>query len=116
MTLAFSCSQTEDDNYIVSFTANVDIRKLRFQEEEARRRNMVSIILAAYDELDNFISGTDKSIEFRLLESSYRDLRTRGLSSKVQFTLPIGRYKIKVVVRETNQNKMGSIIRSVEIP
>ncbi len=116
VTLAYASSQVNDADYTVSFTTHVDIRKLRFQEEDARRRNTISIILAAYDDMDNFINGVDKSVEFRLLDGSYKALLTDGLSSKVQLTLPPGRYKIKSVVREQNQGKIGSIIKAVEIP
>jgi VWFA-related protein len=116
VTLAYASSQVNDAEYAVSFTTHVDIRKLQFQQEDARRRNTVSIILAAYDEMDNFINGVDKSVEFRLLEGSYKALLTDGLSSRVQLTLPPGRYKIKAVVREHNQGKMGSLIKAVEIP
>jgi hypothetical protein len=116
VTLAYASSQVNDADYTVSFTTHVDIRKLQFQEEDARRRNTLSVILAAYDEMDNFINGVDKSVEFRLLEGSYKALLMDGLSSKVQFTMPPGRYKIKAVVREHNQGKMGSIIKAVEIP
>jgi hypothetical protein len=77
---------------------------------------MVSFILAAFDENDKYINGIDKSIEFRLLEESYTGLRDRGLTSRVELKLPIGRYKIKAIVREANQGKMGSVTKSVEIP
>jgi hypothetical protein len=77
---------------------------------------MVSFILAAFDENDKYIDGIDKSIEFRLLEENYASLRDRGLTSRVELKLPIGRYKIKAVVREANQSKMGSVTKFVEIP
>jgi hypothetical protein len=65
---------------------------------------------------DKYINGLEKSIDFRLQESSYSDIRDRGLKSTVEFKLPVGRYKIKAVVREGNQGKMGSITKAVEIP
>ncbi len=116
MTLAYNYTQEEDYSYTVSFITGVDIQKLSFLEEDARRKNTVSLILAAYDEADNFIDGLDKSIEFRLQEGNYAELRNQGLTSKVELKLPMGRYKIKAVVREHNQGKMGSITKSVEIP
>jgi len=116
MTLAYNYSQEADSTYAVSFITKVNIRGLQFLEEDARRKNIVSLILAAFDETDKYISGLDKSIEFRLLEDSYSGLRDRGLTSRVELKLPMGRYKIKAVVRESNQGKMGSITKSVEIP
>ena len=116
ITLSYSSSQEDDSTYAVSFITNVNIRKLRFPEEDNRRRNQISLVLAAFDEADHFINGLEKSIDFQLLENSYTDLRQHGLTSRVELKLPIGRYRIKAVVRENSQGKMGSIVKSVEIP
>lgn len=116
MTLSYNYSQDEDFTYTVSFTTKANIRSLQFLEEDSRRKNAVSFILAAFDESDKYISGIDKTIEFRLLEESYADLRNRGLTSRVELKLPVGRYKIKAIVREANQGKMGSTTKSVAIP
>jgi VWFA-related protein len=116
MKLAYNYSQEEGFTYTVSFTTNVNIRNVKFSEEDARRKNQVSIILVAFDENDGYVSGLEKAIDFQLLESSYTDLRRLGLTSRVELKLPAGRYKIKTVVRESNQGKMGSITKSVEIP
>jgi hypothetical protein len=80
---------------------------------------MVSLILAAFDENDKYISGLDKSIEFRLLENSYASLRDSGLTSRVELKLPMGRYKIKAVVYirgDSNQadNTVEAEIKVVE--
>jgi VWFA-related protein len=116
MTLAYNYSQEIDFTYTVSFTTNVDMHGIRFIEEDARRKNQVSMILVAFDENDKYISGLEKAIDFQLLEKSYANLLDRGLASKVELKLPPGRYKIKAVVRENTQGKMGSITKSVEIP
>jgi hypothetical protein len=94
----------------------VNIGGIRFPKEEDRLKNQVSLVLAAFDENDRFINGLEKVIDFRLMDGSYAGLRDRGLSSKVELKLPPGRYKVKAVVREGNQGKMGSITKIVEIP
>jgi len=116
ITLSYRSSQEDDSTCAVSFITNVNVRKLRFPEEDNRRKNQISLVLAAFDETDHFINGLEKSIDFQLLESSYTDLREHGLTSRVELKLPIGRYIIKAVVRENSQGKMGSIVKSVEIP
>jgi VWFA-related protein len=116
MTLAYNYSQEIDFSYTVSFITNVDMHDIRFIEEDARRKNQVSLILVAFDENDKYISGLEKAIDFQLLEKSYAGLRDRGLASKVDLNLPPGRYKVKAVVRENTQGRMGSITKSVEIP
>jgi hypothetical protein len=116
ITLSYSSSQEDDVSYSVSFVTNVNVRKLRFTEEDNRRKNQISLVLAAFDETGNFMNGLEKSVDFQLLESSYADLRQHGLTSRVELKLPIGRYIIKAVVRENRQGKMGSITQAVEIP
>jgi VWFA-related protein len=116
ITLSYSSSQEDDSTCVVSFITNVNIRKLRFPEENNRRRNQISLVLAAFDETDHFINGLEKSIDFQLLENNYTDLLRHGLTSRVELKLPIGRYRIKAVVRENSQGKMGSIAEPVEIP
>ncbi|MBN1566617.1 MAG: VWA domain-containing protein [Acidobacteria bacterium] len=116
ITLSYNFSQEDDSTYAVSFISNVNVRGMQFPEEDARRRNQISLVLAAFDENDHFISGLEKAIDFQLLEDSYNSLRERGLTSRVELKLPMGRYKIKAVVRENAQGKMGSITKFVEIP
>ena len=116
MTLAYNYFQEDDATYAVSFVTNVNIRKMQFLDEESRRKNTVSLILAAFDEKDKFINGIDKSVDFQLLEESYSALRNHGITSRVELKLPPGNYKIKAVVRESNQGKMGSITKAMEIP
>jgi len=116
VSLSYNYFLEDDRTYSVSFITDVKIRGLQFFEEDARRKNLVSLILAAYDENDRYISGVEKAIDFRLLEESYASLLNQGLSSSVELRLPMGRYKIKALVREGNQGKMGSVARAVEIP
>jgi VWFA-related protein len=116
MTLGYNYSQEDDSAYAVSFLTSVNIRDLRFLEEESRHKNVVNLVLAAFDENDKFIDGLQKTIDLNLLGNSYVNLRDRGLSSRVELKLPPGRFKIKAVFREELSGKMGSITKSVEIP
>ena len=114
--LAYNYYQEDDSTYGVSFLTNISIRGLHFLDEDARRKNLISMVLVAFDENDRYIDGVEKSIEFRLLETSYASLLDQGLTSRVELKLPMGRYKIKAVVRESTQGKIGSVTKAVEIP
>jgi VWFA-related protein len=116
MALSYNYYQESDATYSVSFLTDVNMHNIKFVEEEARRRNQISLVLAAFDETDHYINGLEKTIDFRLQESSYTNLRSHGLNSRVELKLPMGRYKIKAVVRESTQGKMGSVTKAVEIP
>jgi VWFA-related protein len=116
MTLAYNYSIEDDSTYAVSFVTNANVRGVQFPEEDSRRRNLISFVLVAFDEKGNYISGLEKSVDFRLLENSYLSLRDRGLTARVEIKLPQGTYKIKAVVRENTQGKVGSITKGIEIP
>ena len=89
---------------------------LRFPEEDSRRRNQISIVVVAFDEMDHYMDGLVKTIDFRLTDASYESLLDFGLNSKAEFKLPLGCYKIKAVVREGAEGKMGSTAKAIEIP
>ena len=116
VTLSYNCYRNDSSTYGVSFMTNVDIHKLHFLDEDARRKNLISLVLAAYDENGKFIDGLEKTIDLKLLESSYAGVLKEGLSSRVELKLPFGRYRIKAVVRESVQGKIGSLTKAIEVP
>jgi hypothetical protein len=114
--LSYSYLKEADGSYSASFITKADVKKMQFTKEEDRRKNLVHMVLAAFDENDRYVKGLEKSIEFQLLDDSYSALLNHGITSKVDLKLPPGHYKIKTVVRESNQGKMGSIAKAVDIP
>lgn len=116
ISLSYNYYQLNDERYEVAFVTQVDIHRMQFLEEESRRRNLISLVLVAFDEADRYVDGLVKTVDFNLTPSSYSELISRGLASKVNFQLPPGRYKIKAVVRESTQSKMGALTKPIEIP
>jgi VWFA-related protein len=116
MGLAYSFYQEDNSTYVVSLATKVNIRGLQFLEEDSRHRNLLNVVVVAFDELNHYVDGIEKSIDFRLTGANYATLLDYGLSSTVEFKLPPGRYKIKAVVREGVQGKMGSSTTAIEIP
>ena len=114
--LAYNYYQEDDSTYTVSVSTSVSIRGLHFLDEDSRRKNLINLVVVAFDETDHFIDGIEKSIDFKLTDASYALLLDQGLNSKVEFKLPMGTYKIKAVVREGAQGKMGSATKAIEIP
>jgi VWFA-related protein len=114
--LGYNYYQENDAVYAVSFLASINIRGLHFFFENARHRNLINLVVAVFDEYDHFVQGLEKSIDFKLTEASYTRLLDNGFTARIEFQLPLGRYKIKAVVREGAQGKMGSITKGIEIP
>lgn len=116
MGLSYNYYQDDDTTYAVSLLLKVDIRNLRFLSENSRRRNLIHMVVVAFDEMDRYVQGLEKTVDFRLTDLSYGSLLDSGVTSKVELTLPIGRYRIRAVVREATQGKMGSLTKTIEIP
>jgi VWFA-related protein len=114
--LSFNSSQFDDTRYEVELVTHVDIRKLQFAEEDSRLKNLISMVIVAYDESNKYVDGVQKDISFNLAPESYTELMAHGFDSKVIFRIPPGRYKIKAVIRESVRTKIGSLTRWIEIP
>ncbi len=113
---SYNYYQLDDSRYEVALLTQVDIRQLHFLDEESRHKNLISLVVVALDENDRYIDGSEKTVDFSLTGPSYAELLNRGFTSKVNLRLPPGRYKIKTVVRESVQSKMGSLTKAIEIP
>ena len=114
--LSYQFSQISDSLYQLSLLTRVNVSRLEFTSEDARRKNSVSLVVAAFDENDQWIDGIEKVVDFNLLESSYTAMLQYGFSSKVNFNLPPGRYKVRTIVREGLKSQMGSLSRLIEVP
>jgi VWFA-related protein len=116
ISFSYNYFQLDDSRYQVALFTNVSVRGMHFLQEESRHKNLIILVVIALDENDRYVDGLEKSVDFSLSEPSYAALLNHGFSSKVDLRLPPGRYKIRAVVRESFQSKMGSIIKGIEIP
>ncbi|HVN82096.1 MAG TPA: VWA domain-containing protein [Terriglobia bacterium] len=114
--LSYQFSQISDSVYQLSLLTKVNVSRLEFLSEDVGRKNSLSLVVAAFDENNKWIDGLEKVIDFNLSEPSYAALVQFGFSSKVDFNLPPGRYRIRSVVRESLKSQMGSASRLIEIP
>lgn len=114
--LSYQFSQVSDSVYQLSLLTKVNVSRLEFLTEDDRRKNSLSLVVAAFDENDKWIDGIERVIDFNLLEPSYAALVQYGLNAKVDFNLPAGRYKVRTIVRESLKRQMGSVSRLIEVP
>jgi len=114
--LSYNYFQVDDSRYQVALLTRVNIQGLKFLEEDSRHKNLINLVVVAFDENDHFVDGLEKSMDLNLTDPSYAALLNHGFSSKVDIKVPPGRYKIKAVVREGVHTKMGSINKTIEVP
>jgi VWFA-related protein len=116
LTLAYNYYQEDESTYRLALSTSFSIRGLHFLDEDSRRKNLIHLVVAAFDEMNHYVDGIEKSIDFKLTEASYTNILAYGVTSRVEFKLPMGRYKIKAVVREGASGKMGSTTSVLAIP
>jgi len=114
--LSYNYFQVDDSRYQLALLTRVTVRGLKFVEEDSRFKNMIDLVVIAFDENDQYVDGLEKSMELNLTDPSYKALLANGFTSKVDIKVPPGRYKIRAVVREGVNTKMGSIHKTIEVP
>jgi VWFA-related protein len=114
--LSYNYFQMDDARYQLALMTQVNIRGMKFVEEDSRHRNLISLVVVALDEHDQYIDGLEKTIDLNLTSASYDALLNHGFTSKMDVKVPPGRYRIRAVVREGVHTKMGSINKMIEVP
>jgi VWFA-related protein len=113
---SYNYFQMDDARYQLALMTQVNIRGMKFLEEDSRHKNMISLVVVALDEHDQYIDGLEKTIDLNLTGPSYEALLNHGFTSKMDVKVPPGRYRIRAVVREGVHTKMGSINKLIEVP
>ncbi|MEW5979893.1 MAG: VWA domain-containing protein [Acidobacteriota bacterium] len=116
MQLSYNYHQLNDSLYQLAVLTRVSIRGMKFLEEDSRHKNVIQLVVVAFDENQKYVDGLEKSMELNLTEPSYAAMLHYGFTSKVDIQVPPGRYQIKAVVRESVHTKMGSLNKSIEVP
>ncbi len=114
--LSYNYFQVDEARYQLALLTKVNIRGLKFVEEDSRFKNLISLVVVAFDENDRYVDGLEKSMQLSLTDPSYKALLFNGFTSKVAINVPPGRYKIRAVVREGVNTKMGSVRKNIEVP
>ena len=114
--LSYNYFQVDETRYQLALLTKVSVRGMKFVEEDSRFKNLINLVVVAFDENDRYVDGLEKSMELNLTDPSYKALLSNGFTSKININVPPGRYKIRAVVREGVNTKMGSVRKTIEVP
>jgi VWFA-related protein len=95
---------------------HVDLKGIRFRKTEGRNRDDLTLVTAIFDENGNFVTGGEKIIEMRLLDTTVERLGRSGLTVKSSFDVKPGAYLVRLVVRDTEGAQMAARNGAVVIP
>jgi len=94
----------------------VDIRHLAFEEKDGRAIDTVEFLLvAAHRETGEFYRY-DQKVDMKLLPATRERMEKAWLPISRDFELKAGGYQAKIVVRDKNSGRVGTVVHEFEVP
>ena len=95
---------------------HVDVKGIRFRKADGRNRDNLTVATAIFDENGNYVTGGEKVVEMRLLDTTVTRLSRSGFTLKSSFDIKPGTYLVRQVVRDTEGSQMAARNGAVSIP
>ncbi|HUP04482.1 MAG TPA: VWA domain-containing protein [Bryobacteraceae bacterium] len=108
--------KSSDYKATVSVIAKVDVRQLQFRKEGDRNANDLVVVSGLFDQDGNYVTGTQKTVQLRLLDSTLQNKLGNGLSVKTTFDVAPGSYLVRMVVRDSESKEMAAVNGAIQIP
>jgi hypothetical protein len=100
----------------IAVLARVNLKSLHFRKANGRNNDNLTVLSGVFDRNGNYISGTEKVIELRLLDPTLEKLLNSGITVRTNFDVAPGSYVIRLVVRDSEGQNMAARNGVVEIP
>jgi VWFA-related protein len=108
--------KTSAESARLSIVAHVDLKLLRFRKEEGRSRDEVTVTAGLFDHNGNFINGTQKNVDLRLMDANLDRWMRSGIRVPASFDVKPGAYVLRLVVRDSGGQLVATQNGVVEIP
>ena len=108
--------KSSDFKATVSIAAKVDVRQIQFRRDNDRNCNDLAVVSGLFDTDGNFVTGTQKTVQLRLLDATLQNKLSGGLSVKTTFDVTPGNYLVRLVVRDSEGRMMAAANSALQIP
>jgi VWFA-related protein len=109
----FKSSETKAE---LTVTALLNPDNLRFQKTEERNDDTVTVVTGLFDGNGNYVSGIQRVVQLHLRDQTLTALRNDGISVEETFSVPPGRYVVRLVVQDAGGHTTAARNEGVEIP
>jgi VWFA-related protein len=113
---AFVGSESVIGKAQVMIATEVDIRHLSFQENEGRSIDTVEFLLVAAHRETGEYYRYDQKMDMKLLPATRERMEKAWLPISRDFELKAGGYQAKIVVRDKNSGRVGTVVHEFEVP
>ena len=100
----------------ISVVARLDAKGLKFRKTGERNNDTLTIVTGLFDQNGNYISGIERVVEMRLRDRSLQVLESSGMSVEQSFSVPPGRYIVRVVVKDSEGHTTAARNTGIEVP
>lgn len=108
--------KVDSTNAKLAVMTRVDIGRMRFERAGDRNQNNLTIVAALFDRDGNIVTGIEKNVEMRLLDTTLQRLSRTGMVVKTSFDVKPGDYIVRLVVRDSNAAQLSAENGVVQIP
>jgi VWFA-related protein len=105
-----------DDSAKLTVLARVDVKHLHYKQSNDRSQNDLTVVTAVFDRNGNFLQATEKLLQMRWKAETLQAKLSSGVTLKTSFDVKPGRYLVRVVARDAEQQVMSAENGAVEIP
>ena len=100
----------------LSVVSHVGVKSIHFRKADGRNVDNLTLATVIFDENGNYVTGGEKILEMKLLDTTYEKMSRTGLTVKSSFDVKPGRYLVRQVVRDSEGAQMAARNGAVEIP
>lgn len=105
-----------DDSAKLTVLARVDVKRLHYKQTDGRNQNDLTVVTAVFDRNGNFLQSNQKIVQMRWKNETLQTKLASGITLRTNFDVKPGRYMVRVVARDAEQQLMSAENGAVEIP
>jgi VWFA-related protein len=100
----------------LSVVSRLQLKGMHFRMAEGRHNDSLTFATAIFDDNGNFVTGGEKILQMRLLDTTYEKVLRTGVTLKSSFDVKPGKYLVRQVVRDSEGSQMAARNGAVDIP
>jgi VWFA-related protein len=108
--------KSSEDQAELTVSALLNPDNLRFQKAAERNNDTVTVVTGIFDGNGNYVAGIQRIVQLHLRDQTLTALRNAGISVEERFTVPPGRYLVRLVVQDAGGQTTAARNEGVEIP
>jgi VWFA-related protein len=108
--------KSSDADARLSVFARVDVKHIRFRKVDGRNKNDLTVVSALFDRNGNYLKGEEKILQMNWKDETLESKLAAGVTVKTSFDVKPGKYRVRLIVRDTEGQSITAANSAVEIP